>query len=200
MSRPGMTLVETLLALVVTGLVMTIGLSSLHLVTRAGTAAAGDPAAMVTVQDLIRLRLLGTMPVVMEGQAGRPAVVFEGQGERMVFVAELPARFGVPGPALVELRRQEEGLRLLWRPLFGAAGGEGGAGRLLLDRVAALRLRYFGAPRSADVVGWRDNWSDAAALPAAIEMTVLFHEGDPRRWPPLVVAPRLAASREGSAE
>jgi general secretion pathway protein J len=195
-----MTLVETLLGLVVVGMVMALGLATLNLVGRAGQGAAAEPAALLTIQDLLRLRLLGAMPLVGEGPVGRPAILFEGQAERMAFAAELPARFGVPGPAVVELRRQGEDLRLLWRPVSGAASGEGAAGRLLLAHVAGLRLRYFGAPRPAEDITWRESWTDAAVLPAAIDITVLFHEGDSRRWPPLVVAPRLAGPRGGTME
>ncbi|MCR0983642.1 prepilin-type N-terminal cleavage/methylation domain-containing protein [Roseomonas populi] len=200
MTRPGMTLVETLVGLVVLGLVAALGLSTLNLIGQAGKVAAADQGALAAVQDLLRLRLVGAMPLIGIGPGGQPAVLFQGNPDRVAFVTELPARFGVAGPALVEVRREEEGLRLLWRPLTGHAGGEGLQGRLLIDRAAELRLRYFGTPRGPEAPAWRDLWSDAARLPAAIEMRVSFANDDTRRWPPMIVAPRLASLREERAE
>ncbi|MBB5693060.1 prepilin-type N-terminal cleavage/methylation domain-containing protein [Muricoccus pecuniae] len=199
-SRPGMTLVETLVGLVVLGLVAALGLSALGIVGRAGAAVVADHSAVAAAQDLLRLRLLGAMPLVGPGPAGRPAVLFEGGAERLAFVTELPARFGLGGPALVELRRDEEGVRLFWRGLGEVGSGEGAAGRLLLGGVAGLRLRYFGAPRASEEAAWREVWSDAARLPLAVEIGLAFPAEDARRWPPLVVAPRLAGLREERVE
>lgn len=203
LAHPGMTLAEALVGLVLLGLVAALGLSALGLVGRAGVAAGADAGPVGAAQDLLRLRLLGMMPLVGEGRAGRPALLFEGDATRMAFPVELPHRFGEAGPSLVELGSGGGALRLSWRPLPSAAPGEGAVGRVLLDGVASLRLRYFGAPRATEPAIWRDRWADANALPAAVEVTVAFRDGDPRHWPPLIVAPRLArapgALSEGSA-
>jgi len=195
MTRPGMTLVETLVGLVLLGLVSVLGFSALGLVGRAGAAAAADGTALLAVHDLLRLRLLAAMPVPGEGPDGRPALLFEGGAGRLLFVTELPPRFGAAGPALAELRQEADAVVLRWRPLRGGAmPGEGATGRVLLEGVAALRLRYFGAPRPREEAAWREAWLDAAVLPAAVEVAIAFREGDARTWPPLVVAPRLAAA------
>ena len=199
LARPGMTLAETLVGLVLLGLVAALGLSALGLVGRAAASAGADPGAVGAAQDLLRLRLSAALPSLGEGRRGQAALLFEGGPERLTFPAELPPRFGLPSPALLELRRAEGALRLFWRPLSAAPataqGGEGAAGRVLLDDVAALRLRYFGAPRPSEPVAWRESWSDAALLPTLVELTVEFRDDPPgaaRQWPPLVVAPRFA--------
>ncbi|GAA0601081.1 hypothetical protein GCM10009416_43720 [Craurococcus roseus] len=196
MTRPGLTLVETLVGLALLGLVSALGLSALGLVGRAGHAAATDATAVALAQDLLRLRLRSAVPVLAEGPGDRPVLLFEGGSERVAFVSELPPRFGVAGNALVELRREANALTLRWRPLRGAAEGEGAAGRGLLDGVAAVRLRYFGAPRGREEPGWRETWTEAAVLPAAVAVEVDFAQGDTRHWPKLVVAPRLAVVAE----
>ena len=192
MTRPGLTLVETLVGLALLGLVSALGLSTLGLVGRAGASASVDATSVALAQDLLRLRLRAAVPVLAEGPGGRPVLLFEGGPERVAFVAELPPRFGVAGLALVELRREAGALALQWRPLRGAAEGEGVSGRALLEGVAALRLRYFGAPRGREEPAWGRTWTEAAVLPAAVAVEVDFAEGDGRRWPGLVVAPRLA--------
>lgn len=194
MTRPGLTLVETLVGLALLGLVSSLGLSALGLVGRAGHAAATDATTVALAQDLLRLRLRSVLPMLAEGPGGRPVLLFEGGPERVAFVSELPPRFGVAGLALVELRREAGALALRWRPLHGAAEGEGATGRGLLDGVAAVRLRYFGAPRGREEPAWRETWTDAAALPAAVAVEVDFAQSDTRRWPGLVVAPRLAVA------
>jgi hypothetical protein len=173
-------------------LVSVLGLSSLGLVGRAAGVAAVDATAVTLAQDLLRLRLHSAVPVVAEGPGGHPVLLFEGGPERVAFVAELPPRFGVAGLAIVELRREAGSLALAWRPLRGAAEGEGATGRALLEGVSALRIRYFGAPRGREEPAWRQVWTEAAVLPAAVAVEVEFGEGDGRRWPGLVVAPRMA--------
>lgn len=199
MTRPGLTLVETLVGLALLGLVSALGLSTLGLVGRAGGAVAADATAVALAQDLLRLRLRSAAPALAEGPGSRPALLFEGGPESVAFVSELPPRFGVPGLALVELRRDAGALVLRWRPLRGTAGNEGAAGRALLEGTAALRLRYFGAPRGRDEPAWRGTWTEATALPAAVAIEVDFTEGDARHWPGLVVAPRLATAAGPSA-
>jgi general secretion pathway protein J len=198
-TRHGLTLVETLVGLALLGLVSALGLSTLGLVGRAGGVAAADATAVALAQDLLRLRLRSAVPVLTEGPGGRPALLFEGGPERVAFVSELPPRFGAAGLAIVELRHDAGTLALRWRPLRGAVGDEGAAGRALLEGVAAVRLRYFGAPRGRDEPAWRETWTEAAALPAAVAVDVDFAEGDVRRWPGLVVAPRLAVASGAAA-
>jgi hypothetical protein len=41
---------------------------------------------------------------------------------------------------------------------------------------------------------WRESWDGADGLPALIALEVVFPAGDPRSWPELMVAPRLAAT------
>ena len=200
-AAPGLTLVETLVGLVLLGLVMSLALSALGLVGRAGRVAAADRTELGLVQDLLRLRLLAALPIPEEGRnGGAAALIFEGRPEALAFVAELPPRFGLGGPALLGLRHEQGALLLSWRALPGGEAGEGGpegrSGRRLLEGVEALRLRYFGAPRPGEAALWRDTWSEAAVLPMAIELNLDFAAEDARRWTPLVVAPRLAHRRE----
>jgi len=188
----GFTLVESLAALVILGLMAGLGLAALGLVGRAGAAVAPDPSEVTAAQELLRLRLLGAMPVIGRDAAGRQAVLFEGGPDRLRFVAELPPRFAVPGLAVVEIRRDADALVLRWAPLSAAGEGEGNAGRVLLPGVAAIALRYFGDPDGRQGAVWRDRWDGAAVLPTAVQLALGFPPGDARSWPTLVVAPRLA--------
>jgi general secretion pathway protein J len=39
---------------------------------------------------------------------------------------------------------------------------------------------------------WRDSWLDSSTLPALVRVVMTFPPGDKRRWPELVVAPRIS--------
>lgn len=58
----------------------------------------------------------------------------------------------------------------------------------LLDRIAGLHLRYFGAQDGDAGPRWAPTWTRRDRPPALVEVTVGFLPADPRRWPPLVLA------------
>ena len=58
---------------------------------------------------------------------------------------------------------------------------------VLIDRVERIEVNYLSPDRDA----WLDAWN-RADLPALIRIRLLFPRGDPRRWPPIVVATRQA--------
>ena len=63
----------------------------------------------------------------------------------------------------------------------------------LLHGVSAVRLRYYGSvPSTAGSppsAAWRDRWSNAAAPPQLVSVSVDFRETDRRFWPELLVRP-----------
>ncbi|MGY2049048.1 hypothetical protein [Methylobacterium sp. JK268] len=59
---------------------------------------------------------------------------------------------------------------------------------LLLDRIAGLQLRYFGAQASDPMPRWASSWTRPDRPPVLVEVTVAFPPADGRRWPPLVLA------------
>jgi hypothetical protein len=66
---------------------------------------------------------------------------------------------------------------------------------VLLERVRAVRYEYLAKPESDDtgptsLARWADSWHEAT-LPMLVRSTVDFAPGDLRRWPVLVIAPRL---------
>ena len=63
----------------------------------------------------------------------------------------------------------------------------------LIANVESVELAYFGKDRSDKAPVWHDQWKDQIALPQLVRVRVRFPSGDPRPWPDLVVAPRIAA-------
>lgn len=118
-------------------------------------------------------------------------LAFEGDTRHLRFVSTLPGYLGKLGPQVIEItlaNDDNDGHELQARlsPLPGSQSTvTAGAQDVLLSHVRSLHVRYAAHGTSA----WQDQWNQPAALPGAIEITVVPEEGSDA-WPPLVVAPR----------
>jgi hypothetical protein len=66
----------------------------------------------------------------------------------------------------------------------------------VLQHVDGLRFSYYGAERTGQPAAWHDRW-EGPALPLLIRIELGFEPSDRRRWPDLVIAPRLAGRFAG---
>jgi prepilin-type N-terminal cleavage/methylation domain-containing protein len=155
----GFTLLETLLALAIGGLVLT---AAYHAVVRA--AAARDGAVERTAGVTAARRALLEVARTVETATPRPFAA--GASElRLAHVDPEPVavRYALEGGQLVERRT----------PAF-AAGDDAGSRRVLLDGVAAFTVRCF------DGGAWTPGW-DGAAAPAAVELALRTADGEALR-------------------
>jgi general secretion pathway protein J len=60
----------------------------------------------------------------------------------------------------------------------------------LLARVRKIEWSYLPAGASPSTGVWRTDWAERRP-PALVRLRVFFPEGDARRWPDLIVAPRV---------
>jgi hypothetical protein len=129
-------------------------------------------------------------------------VDFAGTLDRLSWIAPLPEylpqgglyRFTLtPGEALGEKRRL-----LLHYERYQAEGGERfhaeeGTGTVVLhEDMESMELGYFGMDGDDDRPVWQDEWVKRERLPALVRLR-LKPRAEPRPWPELLVAPRLAA-------
>ena len=66
----------------------------------------------------------------------------------------------------------------------------------LLEGVQSISIAYLELVELGNgqiEPNWRDEWIDKSAMPALVRIRVTFAPGDPRRWPELIVAPRISA-------
>jgi prepilin-type N-terminal cleavage/methylation domain-containing protein len=156
----GFTLLETLLALAIGGLVLTAAYSA---VVRA--AAARDGATRRTA-GVARARLaLLDMTRTIESAALRP---FRADaGELRVALADPEprlVRFALDGSRLIEQRTNP----------FATANADPGPSRVLADGVQAFTVRCF------DDGAWTDGWRGTDA-PRAVELTIRVADGEELR-------------------
>jgi general secretion pathway protein J len=131
----------------------------------------------------------------------RSAPVFEGRVDALSFVAPLPRYLPQGGQSLLAISRSEiEGRAALiadWTPFYPRRAKDAAPTHrrvVLIERVGAIEFNYFGATDGAGVPQWFDRWIDMPHLPLLVRLRVTLADG--RRWPDLMVAPRLSASGE----
>jgi prepilin-type N-terminal cleavage/methylation domain-containing protein len=153
----GFTLLETLLALAIGGLVLTAAYAAL---VRA--AAARDGAVQRAAGVRAARRALLEVTQALETAATRS---FSADASELLLARDDPAPHRV--------RWTLEGTRLVERsaPDFAAAGAGEGRARTILDGVEAFTVRCFDG--GAWITGWR-----AATPPRAVELALRMADGE----------------------
>ena len=195
MRRPGtdagFTLVESLAALVIVGL---LGLLISVGASRAAMwAMRPDPASRWTsieaAQDFLRGRLERGFPYVGV-LTSPPQIDFDGLADKADFVAPAAAAKGPDALWRYHLALDPNGDLVLYGRNDLAIDQQRYSDRQVLMRgVGALSLAYFGPAPPDGSAGWRDRWSGQPTLPWLVRVRVDFPPGDPRRWPDLIVRP-----------
>lgn len=187
----GFTLVEMLVCLAVAALIGTLLVNAVRISGIASAAIARATAAeeVQSVRDhlrrtlgsLARRRAEGERPALLGGPAALSARI--GPDRSVARSAELVI-------ALATVARADGGYDLVERRAAPDAGSaeNGGRPEILLERVAGLAIRYFGAPSRNVRPGWHAAWAAPDRQPTLLEIEVAFEAADRRRWPPLLVA------------
>lgn len=126
---------------------------------------------------------------------GSPAVAigFDGKSNELSFVGNLPTGFGTDSPADIKLQVLGKRLVVDWQPHRHELTGSSPRATVseILRGVDRLDLAYWGMPSpTAASPTWLAAW-EGPGLPELVRIRVEFGRDDPRRWPDLIVAPRL---------
>ncbi len=173
----GITLIETLAALGIAGLVAVLLLGAFAFSGGAWTKASaiGDTASEIYASQTVLRRLALNFSNATGGAR------FGGDAKALAFTT----RFAMPGeaPAPMEaglaLDACEEKICLVLVLERGAAPAGDIVRTPLIRGVTGLRLAYLAQD------GWRSEWSPKDGAPKLVRIDVRFGKRDPRRWPPL---------------
>jgi general secretion pathway protein J len=208
----GMTLLELLVALLLLS-VLSVGiLTALRTGHRAYTTvlrSARGIADVAITQRLLRRLIESSYPFAAKGAKNAAHFGLEGARQSLVFTAPMSQASGEQGFFRYELflaPRTDGAFNLMIR--YGldrdgkgvgvAAAAKAAEQEVLLERVRDLKCDYL-MPPTQDSAGtlprWVDSWQEAA-LPLLVRLTVDFDAADSRKWPDLVVAPRLTESAQ----
>ena len=192
----GFTLVELLIATTLLALLSVILFGGLRFGARAWEAGGESierTGEVEAVQELLRRTLVEAVLPEPAGAVPEPSVA--GTGGRVSFFAPLPHHLGTGGIGRYALALDERGqLLIAWEPRRPERRLEAplsASPSAVLQDVAALNLSYYGSLAPGETPSWHESWN-SRTLPLLIRVRIDFPEGDRRRWPDLVIAPRLA--------
>lgn len=206
-----MTLVEVMVALVLLSLLSIGVVTSFRLGERAYhqvTTVVSVDQDVVSTQRFLRQIIESTYPFRQPEGSRTTAFGLEGTATALTVTAPMPLNNGSRGNYRYELlvRPDVRGLNtLLVRWTLDRNGtlvtsSLNSAGEvheeILLEGIESLEWSYLGAGSSGniastDVRSWTSSWSGNRAPPALVRLRVTFPAGDRRRWPELMIDPRL---------
>lgn len=199
----GFTLLEVIIAVALFALLMSLVYTAFGMTAGAHAAVEGrtDRSTSLRVVSGFLARGLAGAAAVATAADGKWAIMLEGEGERLRYVAELPGHVGTGGlhEIVIEAERQagESMLVMRRRPLVfdddGELTGEFET-RGLLDQPATLAVRFYGRPDDPrDKPAWHERWGGTRRMPDLVELQILPETDEP--WPVLTVRPRVDAVR-----
>jgi general secretion pathway protein J len=196
--QAGFTLLEILVALVVSGFLL-VGLNQ---GARTGfalwntqTHRIGETEELDATARVLR-GLLTSIPIlpVTAGDNNPQAIAITGMADRLAFVGDLPNGLGVTRRADITLGLHAGRLVLNWAPhrhekttVPPTAPTE----TELIRGIERLELAYLRAA-AGQMLLWDAQWS-GPGLPLLIRVRLRFTKSDGRRWPDLIAAPQLSA-------
>jgi general secretion pathway protein J len=191
-SHSGVTLVEMVVALALLSMLsvgVILAFQQSHRAYERISYANRSHQDVVVVQRFFRTALENTYP--FESDRGDPARArgLEGSSQQISFTTSALQSQGAAGHRryIFRLEPQADGFQNLVatsEPDRNGLGTGAQTTETVMTRVQTIEWSYF------DSNGWRDAWSEQHA-PSLVRLRVSFPPGDSRRWPELIVAPRI---------
>jgi general secretion pathway protein J len=198
----GFTLIELLVALGVLSMAAAMLVAAFNSAWFASKPRASDrdDQSVVTAQYIVRARL-ERLSAIVRSDSSDPIVDAQGDTRILSFAASPLPRFApdalqryrlIVTPAgdlmLYTASTLDDRIDLRDRALIGWQPTR------LLSGVRELELSYFGPDRFSASGRWQKFWIDRPQPPALVRIRLAFNDGDPRRWPDLIVRPRATVN------
>jgi len=198
----GFTLVELLIAIALFGLILTGLYSGLRMATRAsdaGEAHATDSDELRAVMGFLRFELGQVYPLVFSDEDDQQ-VIFEGEPDRLMFVARLPQHRGVEGAYLISLVKDQDRLVLRYRltkadRAYLFESGDVGKEVVLVPGVETVGFSYYG--KRGRTARFYSRWDDPERLPKLLRLRIR-PQGRGVHWPDLIVPIRAEVQEDAS--
>lgn len=191
----GFTLLETIVALAILGLLALALAGALRLGGRAwdlNYQRLEDWRQIRAVQDLLRRTLTQAYPL-------RPAdddrVVFSGGADSLTVITPMPSHLALGAYDVVRIAKARDDLVAEWNRFDPETAsldlGPDSRRVVLLERVAGVRFDYFGSDQPGVRAAWTSDWRGRRALPELVRVQVRFADGAHRSWPEMLVHPMI---------
>lgn len=175
----------------------------------AAESRVGKVERMRVISAFIRRSVSGAQALALANR-GKWALQFEGEADRIRYVADLPGYVGISGlhEIVLELEPSGDQHDLVMRRRVLSIGRDGQAQgdfdtRVLAEGIEAFSLRFYGAndgtangaanglfDDTAEPT-WEDAWQSVKHMPLLVELSIT-PSGEPP-WPLLQVQPRVDA-------
>jgi len=194
----GFTLIEVLLATALLAAALALGFAVLSAATKTvnhGELLAQRNTQMRAVSTFLRSRIASARAIAfaLDPQANTPQV-FEGEPDRMRFVADLPDYLGRGGPYLHDLsitddQRGGKSLVVAFSQVQNSTQIDETAPRKpepLAVRLKDASFRYRALDETGALGDWDEHWKTGDRLPLQVSIRVAPAEG--AAWPEIIIA------------
>jgi general secretion pathway protein J len=199
--QAGFTVVEVLVAFTLFSLLSLLVVSSLRFGTKAWERSnqhSGRLDETIHAQALLR-RLIGTAyPSFVTSPGGAGYVDFDGDAGSVTFLSDGPMSLDHGGRLRFTLSTEQHNgqtdIMLSSRPELEHADGSAlSARRILLAKVEAVAISYFGMKREGGPAQWHDDWHRERELPEMLRIKIKFTSGDTGASSDFIIRPRIEA-------
>jgi general secretion pathway protein J len=206
-AQRGFTLVEMLVALSVAALLVSLVYGSVRVGQRSAAALgvqAEEAEVMRIGWEFLRQAIAQARPMADPDNPRDPSS-FDGQPDRLIFVADMPAYIGIGGLMRIDLSRKAtaDGYQLLLTrrhqnetPI--AASGEPDQQAVLVQNLDHLAIAYFGQQGRSPAPAWHSSWDSVGNLPNLIRISV--KPAAAPSWPVLIASPLTGTKPIGDTE
>ena len=204
----GFTLIEVLLAITLVSLIMAMaygGFRASIRATNSGEALIEETNRLRITHQFVRTQLSQALALVIEEDELEGEVIrFQGEGQRVRFVAPMPGYLSFGGPYVQQfsLERGRDGLDLVFQ--FALLNGylpgdlEDSESVLLLEGLRGGGFFFLGLDEEDQQPVWSDYWERPMILPEAIGLNLELDRDNGLAWPELVTPVRVdPAGRAG---
>lgn len=193
-AQAGFTLIELLLATALIALIMAMAYGGFRAGVRAtssGEALIEETNRLRVVHQFIRHQIAHARPLIIE-QEDQEIIRFEGESERIRFVAPMPGYLGFGGPYVQEFRveRGEVGMDLVFA--FAMLNGyqPGDLNRdppvTLLEDIGRAEFEFLGYGEDRESLYWSDLWETVDQIPLSVSLRLAMARDNGLFFPELV--------------
>lgn len=213
----GFTLIEVMLAITLVALIMAMaygGFRSSIRATSSGEALIEETNRLRITHQFVRTQLSQALALIIEEDEREGSMIrFEGEQQRVRFVAPMPGYLSFGGPYVqqLSLERGADGYDLVF--YFALLNGyepgdlDNDEGVVLLEGLRSGGFFFLGFDEEDQSPVWSDFWEEVGLLPEAVGLNLNLDRDNGLAWPELVTPLRVdptarvgARGRPGSVE